>query len=53
MGVDRKSGAYFFSQVTPAVVLGRKLEVDAGHLAFTGFVLDAEVGQRNLSAIDL
>src|SRR5881394_1615461 len=38
------AGTYFFSQVTSPVVLGRKLKVDAIHLTFTGFILNAEVG---------
>ena len=53
VGVDRESCADFFSQIAATVVLGRKLKIDASRFTFTGFVLNAEVGQRNLSANEL
>ena len=53
MGVNGESSAYFFSEISAAVVTGGKFEVHASPFSVARFVLDANVRHGNLSAHDL
>src|ERR1700733_3038743 len=47
--IDRKSGSDLFGELAAAIVAGNEFEVFATLFAVAVFVLDAEVGQRNLA----
>jgi hypothetical protein len=53
MGVQGESGAYFFREVSSAVVTGSEFQVHAGLFAIPGFVFDPNIGDGNLAAYDL